>query len=109
MYWKMPTHNLIRGDTKGNIALMVTGLTPDRDGWTGGLKVPGTGKYEWKGFRSDLPREFNPERGYIATANDNTHPAGYKGRPVFCNTSADVEVSRIARITQMIEQRKSKK
>ena len=104
MYWKVPTHNLICGDTKGNIALQVTGLTPDRDGWNGRLPVPGTGKYEWKGFRSDLPREYNPERGYIATANDNTHPQGYKGRPVFYNTSTDVDVSRIARIRQMLDQ-----
>jgi penicillin amidase len=83
MYWKVPTHNLICGDVDGNIALQVSGLTPDRDGWNGRLPVPGTGKYEWKGFRSDLPREMNPARGYIATANDNTHPPGYKGRPVF--------------------------
>lgn len=107
MYWKMPTHNLICGDTKGNIAFQVTGLTPDRVGWNGRLPVPGTGEFEWKGFRRDLPREFNPERGYIATANDNTHPKGYEGRPVFYNTSTDVEVSRIARIRQMLEAKKS--
>ena len=103
MFWKMPTHNLICGDAKGNIAMQVTGLTPDRDGWNGRLPVPGTGKYEWKGFRSDLPREFNPARGYIATANDNTHPKEFKGRPVFYNVSTDVDVSRIARIRQMLD------
>ena len=91
MSWKVPTHNLICGDAAGNIALQVSGLTPDRDGWTGRLPVPGTGKYEWKGFRSDLPREYNPPRGYIATANDNTHPPGYKGRPVLYRTSREVE------------------
>ena len=80
MSWKVPAHNLICGDKKGNIALQVSGLAPDRDGWTGRPPVPGTGKYEWKGFRSDLPREYNPARGYIATANNNTHPQGYKGR-----------------------------
>jgi len=104
MSWKMPTHNLICGDNKGNIALMVTGLTPDRDGWNGRLPVPGTGRYEWKGFRSDLPREYNPARGYIATANDNTHPKDFKGRPVFYNTSTDVDVARITRIRQMLDQ-----
>ena len=102
MFWKVPTHNLICGDTAGNIALQVSGLTPDRNGWTGRLPVPGTGKYEWKGFRSDLPREYNPERGFIATANDNSHPPGYKGRPVLYRTSVGVEVSRIARIRQML-------
>jgi penicillin G amidase len=102
MFWKVPAHNLICGDKKGNIALQVSGLTPDRDGWNGRLPAPGTGKYEWKGFRSDLPREFNPERGYIATANDNTHPPGYTGRPVLFRTSVGVEISRIARIRQML-------
>jgi len=102
MSWKVPTHNLLCGDTKGNIALQVSGLTPDRTGWSGRLPVPGTGQYEWKGFRTDLPREFNPERGYIATANDNTHPPGYKGRPVLFRTSIGVKESRIARIHQML-------
>jgi penicillin G amidase len=102
MSWKVPTHNLLCGDTLGNIALQVSGLTPDRTGWSGRLPVPGTGQYEWKGFRSDLPREFNPERGYIATANDNSHPPGYKGRPVLFRTSVGVKESRIARIHQML-------
>lgn len=102
MYWKVPTHNLICGDADGNIALQVSGLTPDRDGWNGRLPVPGTGKYEWKGFRSDLPREMNPARGYIATANDNTHPPGYKGRPVFYHSTAGVATSRIARLHRIL-------
>ncbi len=106
MYWKVPTHNLICGDNKGNIALQVSGLTPDRDGWNGRLPVPGTGKYEWRGFRSDLPREYNPARGYIATANDNSHPPGYKGRPVLYRTTREVEVARIVRIRQMLDAQK---
>jgi penicillin amidase len=102
MYWKVPTHNLICGSADGNIALQVSGLTPDREGWNGRLPVPGTGKYEWKGFRSDLPREMNPARGYIATANDNTHPPGYRGRPVFYHSTAGVEISRITRLHQIL-------
>jgi penicillin amidase len=89
MAWKLTAHNLICGDKKGNIALQVSGLAPNRDGWTGRPPVPGTGNYEWTGFRSDLPREYNPARGYIATANNNTHPQGYTGRPVFYNTTRD--------------------
>jgi penicillin amidase len=102
MFWKVPSHNLICGDKQGNIALQVSGLAPDRGGWNGRLPVPGTGQYEWKGFRSDLPREMNPERGYIATANNNTHPPGYKGRPVLYKSTVGVEISRIARIRQML-------
>ena len=102
MYWMVPTHSLICGDVEGNIALQVTGLTPDRDGWNGRLPVPGNGTYEWKGFRSDLPREFNPARGYIATANNNVHPPGYEGRPVFYHSSRGVETSRITRLHQIL-------
>ncbi|HWY62364.1 MAG TPA: penicillin acylase family protein [Rhizomicrobium sp.] len=105
MAWTLPSHNLICGDTKGNIALQVSGFAPDRDGFTGRLPVPGTGKYEWKGRRSDMPREYNPARGYIATANNNTHPAGYKGRPVFYNLAknSDGDIARITRIRQLLD------
>ncbi len=102
MYWMVPTHSLICGDADGNIALQVTGLTPDRDGWNGRLPVPGNGKYEWQGFRSDLPREFNPARGYITTANNNVHPPGYEGRPVFYHSSRGVATSRITRLHQIL-------
>lgn len=101
-HWLIPTHSLICGDDSGNIALQVTGLTPDRNGWNGRLPVPGTGEYEWVGLRDDLPREFNPERGYIATANNNVHPPGYTGRPVFYHSSDGVETSRIARLHQIL-------
>jgi len=101
-HWLVPTHNLICGDAQGNIAFQITGLTPDRDGWNGRLPVPGNGHYEWRGFREDLPREMNPERGYIATANDNSHPPGYEGRPVFYHSTAGVETSRIARLHQIL-------
>lgn len=99
-HWLVPTHSLICGDDSGNIALQVTGLTPNRVGWNGRLPVPGTGEYEWDGFREDLPREFNPERGYIATANNNVHPPGYTdtSRPVFYHTLRGKETSRIMRL-----------
>jgi penicillin G amidase len=47
--------------------------------------VPGTGEYEWDGLRDDLPRELNPERGWIATANHDIHPPGYDP-PLFFKT-----------------------
>jgi penicillin amidase len=102
MFWMVPTHSLICGDVLGNIALQVTGLTPNRVGWNGRLPVPGNGQFEWQGFREDLPREFNPERGYITTANNNVHPPGYDRRPVFYHTSRGVETSRITRLHQIL-------
>jgi penicillin amidase len=104
MAWTLPSHNLICGDTKGNIALQVSGWAPDRDGFTGRLPVPGTGKYEWKGRRNDMPRSYNPARGYIATANDNTQiTTDFKGPPVFYNTTKDVDIARITRIHQLLD------
>ena len=77
MYWKAPSENMICGDVEGNISWQAAALTPDRRGWHGRLPVPGTGQYEWDGFRKDLPREYNPASGFIATANHNIHPPGY--------------------------------
>ena len=77
MYWKAPTENLICGDVADNISWRPSALSPARQGWTGRLPVPGTGAYEWRGFRKDLPEELNPSRGYIATANNNILPPGY--------------------------------
>lgn len=103
LHWKTPSHGLVCGDVEGDIAMMVTGLTPDREGWIGRLPVPGTGAYEWQGFRTDLPREFNPERGYIATANDEVHPPDYEGEPVFYRPSGIFgESRRIERLHQLL-------
>ena len=106
MSWTLPSHNLICGDTKGNIALQVSGWAPDRVGYDGRLPVPGSGKYDWKGRRSDLPRLFNPPSGFIATANNNTQAtANFKGRPIFYNATKDGDGpdARVTRIKQDLE------
>jgi penicillin amidase len=77
-YYLAPSENMICGDVDGNIAWHASALTPRRSGgWYGRLPVPGTGHYKWDGFRDDLPFEYNPERGWIATANHNILPHGY--------------------------------
>jgi penicillin amidase len=81
-YWKAPSENMICGDVDGNIAWKAAALTPDRGGrWHGRLPVPGNGEYEWQGFREDLPEEYNPDRGWIATANHNIQPEDF-GPPI---------------------------
>ena len=76
--YRSPAQNLICGDVDGNIAWQPTAFTPKRvGGWIGRLPVPGTGEYRWDGARNDLPYLFNPESGWIATANDNILTAGY--------------------------------
>lgn len=111
MYWKAPTENLICGDVDGNIAWQASALTPNRSApkgdnsrrsWAGRLPVPGTGAYEWDGFRADLPREFNPARGFIATANNNIQPKGY-APPIMFKNANTVAFDRITRLLQMIQ------
>ena len=101
MYWKAPTENLICGDVDDNIAWRPAALSPARKGWAGRLPVPGTGAYEWQGFRKDLPSELNPPRGFIATANHNINPPGYTPPLMFKN--ADTRFERITRLRQMLE------
>jgi penicillin G amidase len=101
MYWKAPTENLICGDVNDNIAWRPAALSPARKGWVGRLPVPGTGEYEWQGFRQHLPSEFNPPRGYIATANHNINPPGYTPPLMFKN--ADTRFERIVRLRQMLD------
>jgi penicillin G amidase len=98
--WLAPSENLICGDVEGNISWQAAALTPNREGWSGRLPVPGTGRYTWNGFRTDLPRELNPERGFIATANNNVNPPGYD--PPLMFMSADAGFSRISRLRQML-------
>ncbi len=106
MYWKAPTENLICGDVDGNISWQASALTPNRKGWVGRLPVPGTGEYEWDGFRKDLPHEINPARGFVATANNQIQPKGYTP-PIMFKSSSTVPFDRITRLLQMIQPGKS--
>jgi penicillin amidase len=82
---RTPSENMLWADRKGNIGWQATGLAPVRKNWAGLLPVPGDGRYEWSGFLppSDLPSIFNPESGFVATANQNNLPAGYTHRVGF--------------------------
>lgn len=86
-YYLAPTENMICGDVAGNIAWQASSAAPRRPNWHGRLTVPGTGEYEWDGLRADLPRELNPARGWIATANHDIHPPGFDP-PLFFKAGA---------------------
>ena len=72
------TMNFVYADTAGNIGWIPAGFFPRRH-WDGLLPVPGDGRYEWDGFLGpdELPVLFNPDQGWIATANEMNLPAGY--------------------------------
>lgn len=101
-HWLANSENLICGDVDGNIGMQGSAYTPKRKGWIGRLPVPGTGKYEWDGPRPDLPLEYNPDRGFIATANHNINPKGY-WPPAMFKTTRTVPYDRITRILQVIK------
>src|SRR5690348_7724678 len=78
--WKLPPENLVYADLDGNIGEQSAGLTPIRS-WTGLLPVSGSdGKHEWNRFvpLDQLPRIFNPDQGWFATANNRTIAEDYK-------------------------------
>ena len=77
--WGAPAENQVYADVDGNIGYKPAGLFPRRTQHDGLLPVPGDGNHEWRGFfdMDALPEEYNPERGFIATANANTLPADF--------------------------------
>jgi len=97
-YYLAPTENMVCGDAKGNIAWQASAASPRRPNWHGRLPVPGTGEYEWDGLRSDLPRELNPSRGWVATANHDIHPPGYDPPLFFKNTPQRGRFDRLVQV-----------
>jgi len=97
-YYFAPTENMICGDVDGNIAWQASAASPKRPNWHGRLPVPGTGAYEWDGLRTPLPREFNPARGWIATANHDIHPPDFGPPLFFKNTPQSGRFDRIAEV-----------
>lgn len=77
--WGAPPLNQVYADTEGNIAWQAVGRAPIRPNWDGTLPVPGDGRYEWAGFydTDDLPGLFNPERGWVSTANEMNLPEDF--------------------------------
>jgi penicillin amidase len=76
----IPSQNLVYADRAGNIGYQTPGLIPIRGKSNGVLPVPGwRAEYEWRGYIpfEELPYVLNPDRGYIATANNPVAPREY--------------------------------
>ena len=78
-YSNIPGENMIWADTQGNIGWQAVGIAPVRNNHSGLVPVPGDGRYEWAGYLPIIqkPNELNPEKGFIATANQNVTPNEY--------------------------------
>lgn len=72
-YWDTPAQNFVYADREGNIGYQSTGRIPQRATGDGSFPVAGwTDDYEWLGFIpfDALPRSYNPEKGFIVSANN---------------------------------------
>ncbi|WP_338672239.1 penicillin acylase family protein [Streptomyces sp. SCSIO 30461] len=71
--FEVPSQNLIYADTKGHIGYQAPGRIPVRsEKYDGSMPTPGWDPTsDWKGYVpfDELPYEYDPERGYIVTAN----------------------------------------
>ncbi len=80
--WGAPSTNHVVADTSGNIGWAAAGMVPVRPNWDGLLPVPGDGTHEWQGLMrsSGLPRAYNPDCGWLGSANQMNLPADYDYR-----------------------------
>ena len=106
-----PSQNMIYADADSNIGYQTTGRAPIRaNNGTGLSPVPGTGEFDWlldaEGATrwvpfADMPRMHNPNKSYVATANNAVVPPGYR---VYLTGDWDEgsDGYRAKRITEMI-------
>ncbi len=97
------SQNIVYADAAGNIGLQCSAGVPIREG--NGIQIfPGdSSKYDWKGLVpfEELPYEFNPERGYVSSANNKTAPDDYPYYISYWYAQPD----RIDRIREMLEEK----
>jgi len=101
-YWDSPGQNFVYADKLGNIAYQMTGKAPIRREGTGVGPMPGwVDDYLWKGYIpfDEMPASFNPEKGYIVTANNAVIDSYY---PYYLS-AAYVYGYRAKRISELIE------
>jgi penicillin amidase len=74
-----PSLNHLYADVSGAIGWQPAGMVPVRGNWDGLLPVTGDGRFEWGCFvdLDDMPHEFNPAKGFLATANEANLPADF--------------------------------
>jgi penicillin amidase len=80
-HYGTPSQNFVYADVDGNIGYQTPGRIPIRAKGDGQLPVPGwTGENDWIGYIpfDELPRSFNPAKGYIVTANNAVVGPNYK-------------------------------
>ena len=99
--WECPGQNMLYADVDGNIGYQLTGLYPKRLRGDGSFPVPGwDGEFEWDGYVpfEELPWAYNPEDGFLATANNRVTDLSYP----YVITRDWLPPTRIRRIVQLL-------
>jgi len=104
-YYVSPALNMVFTGKDGNIGYLGVGRIPLRNKGNGALPSPGwTDEYEWKGvipFNS-MPQSYNPESGYIVSANNKVVGSDY---PYFISNDW-ASPARAQRIVDLLEKYK---
>lgn len=99
--FKSASQNIVYADVKGNIGLQCSAGIPIRKGDGFSIYSGETAEFDWTGYVpfEELPYEYNPERGYVSSANNKTAPADY---PYYISRWFSMP-TRIERIREMLE------
>lgn len=82
--WSVAVFNFVYADREGNIGYQMAGRIPIRGRVVHGFRDANNPADQWTGKIQcdDLPNGFNPERAYVASANQRIVPPDYK-QPIY--------------------------
>lgn len=103
--WRVPTWSLVIADVEGSIGYQAVGGIPVRNVWQRGYRPGWDPAHGWQGLIpfEQMPRLEDPERGWIATANNRVAPDDFP----YPLSGTWATGHRARRIRQMIEARGS--
>ncbi|MGI8980317.1 MAG: penicillin acylase family protein [Pirellulaceae bacterium] len=99
--WHVPTFSLVVADDQGHIAFQAAGRIPVRNELERGYRPGWDPAHQWQGLLpfEEMPHVIDPQRGWIATANNRVAPDDFAHLLFGCWSSGH----RAQRIRQMIE------
>jgi penicillin amidase len=99
--WHVPTFSVVFADTAGHVGFHAAGPVPIRNVWERGYRPGWDPRHQWDGLIpfEGMPQLVDPERGWIATANNRPAPEDFP-YPLSGTWSHGL---RAERIRQMIE------
>ncbi len=101
--WRVPTWSLVVADTSGHFGYQAVGGIPVRRVWERGYRPGWDPAHQWQGAIpfEQMPRLQDPDRGWVATANNRVAPNDFP----YPLSGTWASGHRARRIRQMIEAR----